>query len=183
MNLESDPRDEEFRDEVRTFIAAHLTPQMAARGLRDFHPRRDDIVTWTQALATRGWVAPHWPVAYGGPDWRPMQRFIFEEEMRAGFAPTLDRIAIELVGPVLYTFGAAGQKAKYLPEILTAERLWCQGFSEPGAGSDLASLRTRAVRDGDHYVVNGQKTWTTEGHNADMMFAHVRTDPDAKPQR
>ena len=187
MNLESDPRDEVFRDEVRAFIAAHLTPEMAARGRRDFHPRRDDLVTWTQALATRNWVAPHWPVAHGGPDWRPMQRFIFEEEMRAGFAPTLDRIAIELVGPVLYTFGTAGQKAQYLPEILKAERLWCQGFSEPGAGSDLASLRTRAVRakdaGGDHYIVNGQKTWTTEGHNADMMFALVRTDPGVKPQR
>jgi alkylation response protein AidB-like acyl-CoA dehydrogenase len=183
MNLEPDPRDEAFRQEVRAFIAAHLTPAMAARGLRDFHPRRDDVVAWTRALGEKGWVAPHWPVAYGGPDWRPMQRFIFEEEMRAGFAPTIDRIAIELVGPVLYTFGSPEQKAKYLPEILNAERLWCQGFSEPGAGSDLASLRTRAVRDGDHYIVNGQKTWTTEGHNADMMFALVRTDPAAKPQR
>jgi alkylation response protein AidB-like acyl-CoA dehydrogenase len=183
MNLEHDPRDEAFRQEVRAFIAAHLTPQMAARGQRDFHPRRDDVVAWTRALAEKNWVAPHWPVEYGGPDWRPMQRFIFEEEMRAGFAPTIDRIAIELVGPVLYTFGSAAQKARYLPEILKAERLWCQGFSEPGAGSDLASLRTRAVRDGDHYVVNGQKTWTTEGHNADMMLALVRTDPAAKPQR
>jgi len=183
MNLEPDPRDEAFRREVRAFIAAHLPPAMAARGLRDFHPRRDDLVAWTRALGGKGWVAPHWPVAYGGPDWRPMQRFIFEEEMRAGFAPAGDRIAIELVGPVLYTFGSPAQKARYLPEILRAERLWCQGFSEPGAGSDLASLRTRAVRDGDHYVVNGQKTWTTEGHNADMMFALVRTDTAAKPQR
>ncbi|HET8612084.1 MAG TPA: acyl-CoA dehydrogenase family protein, partial [Sphingomonas sp.] len=183
MNLEPDPRDEAFREEVRAFIRENLPPDMATRGRRDFHPNRDDLVFWTRKLDEKGWVAPHWPVEYGGPDWRPMQRFIFEEEMRAGFAPTLDRIAIELVGPVLYTFGSAEQKAKYLPEVFRAERLWCQGFSEPGAGSDLASLRTRAVRDGDHYIVNGQKTWTTEAHNADMMLALVRTDPDAKPQR
>ena len=183
MNLEPDPRDEAFREEVRAFIATHLTPEMEARGRRDFHPRKDDLVAWTRALNTQGWVVPHWPVEYGGPGWRPMQRFIFEEEMRAGFAPTVDRIGTELVGPVLYTFASDEQKARYLPEIRNADRFWCQGFSEPGAGSDLASLRTKAVRDGDHYIVNGQKTWTTEGHHADMMFALVRTDSEAKPQR
>ena len=183
MNLESDPRDEAFRAEVRAFIRDALPPEMAARGRRDFHPNKDDLVFWTRKLNEKGWVVPHWPVAYGGPGWRPIETYIFEEEMRAGFAPTIDRIGTELVGPVLYTFASDEQKAKYLPEIRNADRIWCQGFSEPGSGSDLASLRTRAVRDGDHYVVNGQKTWTTEGHHADMMFALVRTDAEAKPQR
>jgi alkylation response protein AidB-like acyl-CoA dehydrogenase len=183
VNLESDPRDEAFREDVRAFIRDTLPSEMAARGARDFHPNKDDLVFWTRKLNEKGWVVPHWPVAYGGPGWRPIEKYIFEEEMRAGFAPTIDRIGTELVGPVLYTFASEEQKAKYLPEIRNADRLWCQGFSEPGAGSDLASLRTRAVRDGDHYVVNGQKTWTTEGHHADMMFALVRTDPEAKPQR
>ena len=183
MNLEPDPRDEIFREQVRAFIREKLPSPVAVRARRDFHPDRDDLVFWTRALNAKGWVVPHWPEQYGGPGWRPMQKFIFEEEMRAGFAPTIDRIGTELVGPVLYTFGSDEQKARYLPEIRNADRLWCQGFSEPGSGSDLASLRTRAVRDGDHYVVNGQKTWTTEGHHADMMFALVRTDAQAKPQR
>ena len=183
MNLEPDPKDEAFRQELRAFIREQLPPDMAARGKRDFHPRKDDLVFWARTLNAKGWAVPHWPVEYGGPGWTPMQKFIFEEEMRAGFAPAVDRIGTELVGPVLYTFASPEQKAKYLPEIRNADRLWCQGFSEPGAGSDLASLRTRAVRDGDHYIVNGQKTWTTEGHHADMMFALVRTDSDAKAQR
>jgi alkylation response protein AidB-like acyl-CoA dehydrogenase len=183
MNLEPDPADAVFREELRAFIRDHLSPELAARGRRDFHPRKADMIYWMRALNARGWSVPHWPVDYGGPGWTPMQRFIFEEEMRGGFAPTIDRIGTELVGPVLYTFASAGQKARYLPEIRHADRFWCQGFSEPGAGSDLAGLRTHAVREGDVYIVNGQKTWTTEGHHADTMLALVRTDRQAKPQR
>lgn len=174
---------EHFRSECRAFIRQHLPEDMARRARREFHPRREDIQAWVRLLDRQGWSVPNWPEEYGGPGWSPIQRFIFEEEMRAGYAPVVDRIGTELVGPVLYTFGSDEQKAAYLPAIRHGDTIWCQGFSEPGAGSDLASLRTQAVREGDHYIVNGQKTWTTEAHNADMMFALVRTDPQAKPQQ
>ncbi|MET0546780.1 MAG: acyl-CoA dehydrogenase family protein [Caulobacterales bacterium] len=183
MDFTKDPADEAFRAECRAFIKENLPANMARRGERDFHPRRDDMEYWMRALNKRGWSVPHWPAEYGGPGWRPIQKYIFEEEMRAGFAPSVDRIGTELVGPVIYTFGTDAQKEKYLPSIRNADTFWCQGFSEPEAGSDLPSLRTRAVREGDFYIVNGQKTWTTEGHNADMMFALVRTDPNVKPQQ
>ncbi len=183
MNFEPDPADEIFREECRAFLREHLPEDMARRGKRDFHASREDMTYWTRVLNARGWAVPHWPVAYGGPGWSPTQRFIFEEEMRAGYAPPGDRLGTELVAPVLYTFGSDEQKALHLPAIRNADIFWCQGFSEPGAGSDLASLRTRAVRDGDSYVVNGQKIWTTDAHHADMMFALVRTDPDTKPQQ
>jgi len=183
LQLRLTPGDLAFREEVREFLRSNLPDDLARRARYDYHPRRDDIVRWTRALAERGWSVPHWPVAYGGADWTPLQRFIFEDEMRAGYAPIGDRIATELVAPVLYTFGSETMRARYLPAIRNADTIWAQGFSEPGAGSDLSSLRTRAVRDGDHYVVSGQKTWTTEGHHADMIFTLVRTDTDVKPQR
>ena len=174
--------DEAFRAEIRAFVQANLPADMARRGRHDFHPHRDDQAAWTRILAERGWSVPHWPAAYGGPGWTGVQRFIFEDEMRRAHAPTADRIGSELVAPVVYTFGTQAQRDAFLPPIRLGETFWAQGFSEPGAGSDLSSLRTRAVRDGDHYIVNGQKTWTTEGHHADMIFLLVRTDPEAKPQ-
>jgi acyl-CoA dehydrogenase len=174
--------DERFRSEIRAFLRDHLPADLAARGRMEFHPRRSEVERWTRILAQRGWVAPHWPVEYGGTGWTPMERFIFEEELRAAHAPVLDRPALELVGPVIYTFGSTAQKKRYLPKILNGEEFWCQGFSEPGAGSDLASLRTKAVLSGDHYVVTGHKIWTSEAHRADLIFALVRTDPEAKPQ-
>jgi alkylation response protein AidB-like acyl-CoA dehydrogenase len=176
-------RDEAFRMEVRAFLRASLPEDLARRARYDYHPRRDDTLRWTAILAERGWSVPHWPVRYGGTDWTPLQRFIFEEEMRAGGAPIGDRIAAELVAPVLYTFGSEAQRQEHLPRIRNGEVIWAQGFSEPGAGSDLSSLRTRAVRDGDDYIVTGQKTWTTEGHHADMIFTLVRTDTEVKAQR
>lgn len=174
--------DTAFRAEVRAFIQANLPPDLARRGRYDYHPRREDQARWAKILAEKGWSVPHFPVAYGGTGWTGVQRFIFEEEMRRAYAPTMDRIGPELVAPVLYTFASEEQRQAYLPGIRTGDTFWAQGFSEPGSGSDLASLRTRAVRDGDDYIVTGQKTWTTEGHHADMIFMLVRTDMEAKPQ-
>jgi alkylation response protein AidB-like acyl-CoA dehydrogenase len=174
--------DKAFRAEVRAFVAASLPADLARRGRYDYHPRREDQARWAAILAEKGWSVPHWPVAHGGPGWTGVQRFIFEDEMRRAHAPTVDRVGTELVAPVLYTFGSEAQRQAWLPDIRTGRTFWAQGFSEPGAGSDLSSLRTRAVRDGDEYVVTGQKTWTTEGHHADMIFMLVRTDPDVKPQ-
>ncbi|MFL6662481.1 MAG: acyl-CoA dehydrogenase family protein, partial [Rhizobacter sp.] len=144
------------------------------------------MIAWTRILHARGWSAPHWPREHGGPGWTPLQRHLFEEECALAGAPPTCTSAFMLVAPVIYTFGNAEQVACHLPPILRGDTFWGQGFSEPNAGSDLASLKTRAVRDGDHYIVNGQKTWTTEGHYADWLFCLVRTDagePAAKPQR
>lgn len=174
--------DTAFRAEVRAFIQANLPPDLARRGRYDYHPRREDQARWAKILAEKGWSVPHFPMAYGGTGWTGVQRFIFEEEMRRAYAPTMDRIGPELVAPVLYSFASEEQRQAYLPGIRTGDTFWAQGFSEPGSGSDLASLRTRAVRDGDDYIVTGQKTWTTEGHHADMIFMLVRTDMEAKPQ-
>ncbi|MEJ7935348.1 acyl-CoA dehydrogenase family protein [Sphingobium sp. AN558] len=175
-------QDRAFRQEIKDFVAKMLPADLARRGRYDYHPRRDDQARWARILADKGWSVPHWPQAYGGPGWTGVQRFIFEEEMRLAYAPTMDRIGPELVAPVLYTYGSEEQRQLYLPAIRTGETFWAQGFSEPGAGSDLSSLRTRADRDGDHYIVNGQKTWTTEGQHADLMFILVRTDAAVKPQ-
>lgn len=175
--------EEAFREEVRAFIEAHLPQDLKRRARYDYHPLREDQARWTAILAEKGWSAVHWPVAYGGSGWTGVQRFIFEEEMRRGYAPTMDRVGPELVAPVIYTFGSEEQRERFLPGIRLGLDFWAQGFSEPGSGSDLASLRTRAVREGDHYVVNGQKTWTTEGHHADLIFMLVRTDTEVKPQR
>lgn len=174
--------DNRFRAELRAFIEANLPKDVARRGRYDFHPHRDDQAMWTKILAQKGWSVPHWPVAYGGTGWNGVQRFIFEDEMRRAHAPTADRIGSELVAPVVYTFGSEEQRQTYLPGIRLGDVFWAQGFSEPGSGSDLSSLRTRAVRDGDHFIVNGQKTWTTEGHHADMIFMLVRTNAEVKPQ-
>jgi alkylation response protein AidB-like acyl-CoA dehydrogenase len=182
MDIELSPDDEAFRQEVRAFIRAHLPPELARRGREGYHSHPDAVRRWTRILNAKGWAAFHWPKQHGGVDWSPLQRHLFDIELRAAGAPLLQQTGFELVGPVLYTFGTEAQQARYLPAIRNADEFWCQGFSEPNSGSDLASLKTRAVRDGDHYVVNGQKTWTSEGHKAQMMFALVRTDAEAKPQ-
>lgn len=174
--------DQAFRGDKRAWIAAHLPAEIAERGRRGFHATRADVEVWTRLLNAQGWAAPAWPVEYGGTDWTPLQRYLFQLELRAAGAPVQDQSAMELVGPVLYTFGNDAQKREYLPRILNAETFWCQGFSEPNSGSDLASLRTRAVLDGDNYVVTGQKIWTSDAQRADMMFALVRTDAEARPQ-
>ena len=172
-----------FRDEVRAFIKANLPPELAQKARRQSHIAKADVVAWHKILHRRGWSAPSWPREHGGPGWTPVQRFIFEDECAAADAPPLSPFGVSMVGPVLYTYGTEAQKARYLPDIVSMDTHWCQGYSEPGAGSDLASLRTRADSDGDAYLVNGSKIWTSDAHKADMMFCLVRTDPEAKQQR
>ncbi|MGD9980132.1 MAG: acyl-CoA dehydrogenase family protein [Hyphomonadaceae bacterium] len=174
--------DDAFRRDKRAWIRANLPAEIAERGRRGFHATRADVEAWTRLLNAQGWAAPAWPRKYGGADWTPLQRYLFQLELRAAGAPVPDQSGMELVGPVIYTFGGEEQKRLHLPKILNAETFWCQGFSEPNSGSDLASLRTRAVLSGDHYVVSGQKTWTSDAQRADMMFALVRTDSEARPQ-
>jgi len=182
MDFTISPEDQAFRAEVRAFIEAELPADIARRGQHDYHSARDDVRRWMKILAGRGWSAPHWPERFGGTSWSPLRKYIFQDELRRARAPVLDRCALDLLGPVLCAFGSPEQQARFLPSILTGDVWWAQGFSEPNAGSDLASLRTRAELRGDHYVVNGQKTWTSEAHYADWIFALVRTDPEAKPQ-
>ena len=182
MNLDFSPEDLAFREQVRRFIAENYPPELRGRQDEGEQLGREDFLSWHRTLARQGWVAPAWPVEYGGPGWSAVQRFIFSEELaRADTVPILP-FGINMVGPVIYTFGTPEQKARFLPPTLAGDIWWCQGYSEPGAGSDLASLKTRAERDGDHYVVNGQKTWTTLAQHADWGFFLVRTDPAAKAQ-
>ncbi|MGK2285031.1 acyl-CoA dehydrogenase family protein [Pedomonas sp. V897] len=182
MNLEFSPEDESFRQEVRAFIAEHYPPALRGRGESVEGLSKEEILSWHRVLARKGWVAPHWPVEYGGAGWTPVQRHIWEEECaRADTIPVIP-FGINMVGPVIYTFGTPEQKQRFLPPTLAGDIWWCQGYSEPGAGSDLASLRTQARREGDHYIVNGQKTWTTLAQYADWGFFLVRTDPTARPQ-
>lgn len=183
MDLRHDPADEAFREEVRAFLRETLPADVAERNRRGFHPTKEDELWWTRQLYARGWSAPHWPVEFGGTGWTPWQRFIFEEECFLAGAPPTCAAGFSLLGPVLYTYGTEDQKARFLEPTRRGEIFWGQLFSEPNAGSDLASLKTTAVRDGDHYIVNGQKTWTTEGHYADWLFCLVRTDASVKPQR
>jgi alkylation response protein AidB-like acyl-CoA dehydrogenase len=181
MDLTFSPGDEAFRAEVRSFIAEHLPAHLKGRVRRDL-PAKEDYLAWHRELYRKGWIAPNWPKQYGGTGWSVTQRYIFNEECAAAETPPLIPFGLAMVGPVIYTFGDEAQKSKFLPRILSGDDWWCQGYSEPGAGSDLASLRTRAVREGDHYIVNGQKTWTTLAQFADWIFCLVRTDPNVKPQ-
>lgn len=172
-----------FRDEVRAFIDRNLTEEVARRFKRGWRWTRPETEWWTRKLHEVGWSAPNWPVEYGGTGWSPIKKHIFEMESWAAGAPPTHNQNFDLVGPIVYTFGSAEQKARVLPPILSGDYYWAQGFSEPGAGSDLASLKTKAVRDGEHYIVNGQKTWTTDANVCDGVFTLVRTDPTAaKPQ-
>ena len=183
MDFSRDPHEEAFRQEVRSFIAESLPPELAARTRLDFRPRREDMQAWNAILYRKGWSAPSWPKEYGGTGWSPVERHIFADECAAADAPPLSVFGLQLAGPTIYTYGSDAQKRRHLPGILSGEVFWCQGFSEPDAGSDLASLRTRAVRDGDDWIITGRKIWTTHAHFADMMFCLARTDPDVKPQR
>jgi len=174
--------DEEFRAEVRAFIAAELPAEMAARNRLGYHPHRPDVQFWTAKLHERGWSAPGWPVEYGGTGWSLAQRHIFDEECFLAGCPAVNPQAFKLVGPIIHSLGTEDQKRRFLPPILKGEHLWAQGFSEPNSGSDLASLQTRAVREGDDYIVNGQKIWTSEAHYCDWIFMLVRTSSEGKPQ-
>ncbi|MFC4295587.1 acyl-CoA dehydrogenase family protein [Novosphingobium tardum] len=185
MDMEFTREDLAFRDEVREFLAQNLPDRLrvGARRTPGVFVEPDIGLEWHRTLAARGWVAPHWPKEDGGTGWTPTQRFIFEQECGLAGAPSLSILGLRLVGPVICAFGTPEQKKRFLPGILSGDVYWCQGYSEPGSGSDLASLKTRARREGDEYVINGSKIWTTHAHHADWMFALVRTDPDVKPQR
>ena len=184
MDLSFSDAEIAFREEVRRFLRAEL-PEDIARKVREGRElAKADYERWQAILQSRGWLAVTWPEAHGGPGWTPVQRHIFEEECARASAPRTVSFGLAMLGPVVIKFGTEAQKAEILPRILDGTDWWCQGYSEPGAGSDLAGLMTRAVRDGDQYVVNGQKTWTTLGQHADRIFCLVRTDPDApKPQQ
>jgi len=182
MDLPLTPEDEAFRKEVRAFIDDNLRPETRRKVELGLHLTREDYMTWQDALAEGGWLVPNWPEEHGGPGWSPMQRYLFEDEMTGAAAPRVMPFGAKMVGPVIIEFGTPEQKARFLPRIAGNQDWWCQGYSEPGAGSDLASLRTQAVRDGDHYVVNGSKTWTTMAQYADWMFCLVRTSSEGKRQ-
>ncbi|MDF2231296.1 acyl-CoA dehydrogenase family protein [Albimonas sp. CAU 1670] len=178
------PRDEAaFRAEVARFIADNIPPEMAARNRVAVHPGREDYLGWARILARRGWSAPGWPKEHGGAGWTARQLQVLEEESFRAGAPSLHIQTVDLAGPLIAAFGTEAQKAKYLPAIREGRELWAQGFSEPGSGSDLASLSTRAVRDGDHYVVTGQKIWTSDAYYCDRIFCLVRTSTEGRPQQ
>lgn len=183
MNTGSVADDEGLRSEVRTFLESAVPPELRFR--HDTIERQSkDAAGWIQrTLHSRGWSVPNWPVAHGGPGWTPIQQTVFHVECARVGAPLPSQFGPIMIGPVIYTFGTDAQKAQHLPGIRDGSVFWCQGYSEPGAGSDLVSVKTRAVRDGDHYVVDGQKIWTTQAHWADWIFCLVRTDADAKPQQ
>ena len=181
MDLEFSPEEVAFRNEVRTFIDENYPKHLKGKVLRE-DLSKEDFLAWHKILGKKGWSAPAWPKEYGGTGWTVTQRYIWNEEnARAETIPPLP-FGVSMVGPVIYTFGTPEQKQRFLPGILSGEVWWCQGYSEPGAGSDLASLKTRAVREGDHYIINGQKTWTTLGQHADWGFFLCRTDTNAKQQ-
>lgn len=182
MDLSFTAEERAFRTEVRDFFSAHLPPALRQKVKLGQPPARAELVAWCNVLADRGWAVPHWPNAWGGAGWTPIQRHIFLEESFLANAPQPPAFGPSMVGPVLYTFGSAEQQQRFLPRIPRLQDWWCQGFSEPNSGSDLASLRCAAVQDGSDWVVNGQKTWTTYAHYATWIFCLVRTDKDAKKQ-
>jgi len=175
------PEDLAFRDEVRAFFDEAYTDDLHAR-LTDSERYREASIEWQRKLHERGWVAPNWPVEYGGAGWTPTQNFIYESERSARGIRDVVPFGLRMVAPVIYTFGNDDQKARFLPRILKSEDWWCQGYSEPGSGSDLPSLKTKAELDGDHYVVNGAKIWTTYAQHADWIFTLVRTSNEGKKQ-
>ena len=182
MNLTFSAEEEAFREEVRSWIRSTMPDDIRKKADGDGHFTPDDSLRWHQILHKKGWIAPHWPEEVGGTGWDAARRFIFSEEMELAGAPPLSVFGLSMVGPLIISFGTDAQKERFLPRILSAEEIWCQGYSEPDAGSDLASLRTTAQDKGDHFVVNGQKTWTSYAQYADWIFCLVRTDPDAKKQ-
>jgi pimeloyl-CoA dehydrogenase large subunit len=182
MDLRFTPQENAFRAEVRAFMKESLPPTVRAKMIEGRRLGKEDLVTWQRILNAKGWAAPHWPKQWGGTGWGPVEIYLFRDEMQQAPAPEPLPFGINMLGPVLIAFGNEAQKRRFLPRIANLDDWWCQGFSEPGAGSDLASLKTSAKRVGDHYVVNGQKTWTTLAQFADWIFCLVRTDPAAKKQ-
>ena len=182
MDLSFTPEEEAFRQEVREWVATALPEPLAEKAAVDANFSMDEIMQWHRVLAEKGWIAPNWPAEVGGPGWDAARRFIFTEELEMAGAPQLSPFGLSMVGPLLIQYGTEAQKERFLPKILSGEEVWCQGYSEPGAGSDLAAVRTEARDEGDHFIVNGQKTWTTYAQYADWIFCLVRTDPNVKKQ-
>jgi len=176
MDLNYSKEELAFRDEVRGWLAANLPQNLRDKIANYDELGREDLLSWHRILAKKGWVAPAWPKEWGGTGWNVVQRYIFEEECGFAGTPPLIPFGLSMCGPVLLRFGTEAQKKRFLPRIYNGDDFWCQGYSEPGSGSDLASLKTKASREGDHYIVNGQKIWTTLGHVADWIFCLVRTD-------
>lgn len=183
MDLNEAQEETAFRQEVRDFVRDKLPEDTKYRIENFMRPQREDHAQWQRILYQRGWGAPSWPVEYGGPGWNAAQRRIFDEECYAGGAPRQIPFGLSMLAPVLIAYGTEEQKAFYLPKIISGEEFWCQGYSEPGAGSDLASLKTRAERVGGKYLINGQKIWTSFAHWAQRMFCLVRTSTEGKPQQ
>ena len=182
MDLAFTPSEQAFRAEVRGFLASELPAEISRAVLEGLQVPAEHTVRWQKILHRRGWGGPNWPKEFGGTGWGPVEQWIFEEESAAAGAPRLLPFGLKMVGPVIMKFGSPEQQRRFLPRILSGDDWWCQGYSEPGSGSDLASLRTRAERRGDRYLVNGQKTWITLAQHADWIFCLVRTDPSAKAQ-
>ena len=184
MDLSFSPEDLAFRDEVRRFIAENYTEEMRAMNAqsKNGYLDKEHMLQWQRALYRKGWAAPNWPAEYGGPGWTHAQRYVFETELAAAGTPLMSPMGLKMVGPVIMAFGTDAQKRQHLPAILASEVWWCQGYSEPGSGSDLASLQMKCEDKGDHFLLNGSKIWTTQAQWADWMFNLVRTTPSAKPQ-
>ncbi len=175
MDLNYSPAELAFRDEARGWLQANLPAELREKVVNYARLSKEDLLRWHRILAKRGWIAPSWPREWGGTDWNVVQRYVFEEECGYAGAPPLIPFGLSMCAPVLLKFGTDAQKKRFLPRIYQGDDFWCQGYSEPGSGSDLASLKTRAMRQGGHYVVSGQKTWTTLAHYADWIFCLVRT--------
>jgi len=180
VDLNYSPEEAAFREDVRSWLAANLPRDLKDKVASYAHLSKDDLLRWHRILAKQGWVAPAWPKEWGGTGWNVVQRYIFEEELGYAGAPPLIPFGLTMCAAVLLRFGTEAQKKRFLPRIYNGDDFWCQGYSEPGSGSDLASLKTKATRDGGHYVVNGQKIWTTLAHYADWIFCLVRTDPSVE---
>jgi len=178
MNIDLTEEELAFREEVRQFFTSNYPEDIRRKRDDGITLSRDDMIRWQKVLSDKGWFAVNWPVEYGGTGWTAVQKYIFANEMAAVNAPPLVAFGVKMVAPIIYTYGTDEQKRRFLPDILTSNVWWCQGYSEPGSGSDLASLKTRADRDGDNYIVNGTKTWTTLGQYADWIFCLVRTRSD-----
>jgi alkylation response protein AidB-like acyl-CoA dehydrogenase len=182
MNVDYTAEELAFQGEVRAFIKAHLPPDIRSKVLNGQRLVREDFMRWQHILHQHGWGSPYWPQAFGGTGWSHTQIHLFEQACIEAGAPRLLDFGQRMLAPVLMKFGTPEQQARFLPRILNGDDFWCQGYSEPGSGSDLASLKMRAERVGDHYIVNGQKTWTTLGQFADWIFCLVRTSNDGRPQ-
>ena len=182
MNLNYTEEDNKFRNKIKEFIKSNLSQEVQKRALNGKKYTKDEIIKWQKALFREGFFANNWPKEYGGCEWTPMQRYIFDQETALSNTPEIIPFGVTMVGPVIIEFGTDNQKERFLPKILNSEHWWCQGYSEPGSGSDLASLQTKAILKGNNYIVSGTKTWTTLAQYADWMFCLVRTKKDGKPQ-